>query len=225
MELDEKNIAILASMAEKDPNSDVRETALIRLAETGDKKYVPIAVNAIEKDPAIKVVSAGLSALLELDKEAALATARNLEKEEDEGLIMAIAGIYAEAGDPQRLAFFEEKFDKVGGFTQFSFLQEYAKLAVKSDADGMLRAAGKMKNLAMSSQKMFWMRYMSTKSINDLHASLAKKIDEESDASKKAIMQSKDAEIVSILQDIKAWETDERVKNMYANFPDPPLKP
>lgn len=225
VELDDQNSAIIARLAEKDPRSDVRESALLRLAETGDKKYVPLAVGAIEKDPAIKVVSTGLSVLLELDEEAALKTAKNLEKEEDEGLIMAVASIYANAGDPQRLPFFEEKFDKVGGFTQFSFLQEYAKLAVKADADGMVKAAEKMKNLAMSSQKMFWMRYMSTKSINDLHAALAKKIDEETDAGKKSAMQAKDAEIVSILQTIKAWETDERVKNMYANFPDPPLKP
>lgn len=225
VELDDQNSAIIARLAEKDPHSDVRESALSRLAETGDKKYVPLAVEAIEKDPAIKVVSAGLSALLELDEEAALKTAKSLEKEEDEGLIMAVASIYANTGDPQRLPFFEEKFDKVGGFTQFSFLQEYAKLAINADADGMVKAAGKMKNLAMSSQKMFWMRYMSTKSINDLHAALSKKIDEETDAGKKSAMQSKDAEIVSILQTIKEWETDERVKNMYANFPDPPLKP
>lgn len=225
VELDDQNSAIIARLAEKDPHSDVRESALSRLAETGDKKYVPLAVEAIEKDPAIKVVSAGLSALLELDEEAALKTAKSLEKEEDEGLIMAVASIYANAGDPQRLPFFEEKFDKVGGFTQFSFLQEYAKLAINADADGMVKAAGKMKNLAMSSQKMFWMRYMSTKSINDLHAALSKKIDEETDAGKKSVMQAKDAEIVSILQTIKEWETDERVKNMYANFPDPPLKP
>jgi aminopeptidase N len=225
VELDDKTSAVISSLAEKDPNSDVRETALIRLAETGDKKYAPLAVKAIEKDPAIKVVSAGLSALLELDKEAALKTAKSLEKEEDVGLMMAVAGIYAELGDTDHLTFFEEKFDKVGGFTQFSFMQEYAKLAAKADADGMVRAAGKMKSLAMNPQKMFWMRYMSTKSINDLHASLSSKIEEETDSAKRVTLQAKDAEIVAIIQAVKEWETDERVKNMYANFPDPPLKP
>lgn len=223
--LDEATSERIAKMATADPHSDVREAALRKLAETGDKKYAPLAAKAIEQDPAMKVVSAGLESLLLLDKEAALSTAKKLEKEEDEGIIMAIAGLYAEAGDAQRLYFFEEKFDKVGGYAQAGYVQAYGKLAAKADADGVVKAAKNIQKIATSEAKMFWMRYMATKTINDLHAALSEKIDQEPDATKKAALLAKDAELIAVLETIKNWEQDDRVKKMYANFPDPAPKP
>ncbi len=223
--LDSKNTERIAALAEKDPNSDVRESAMRKLATTEDKKYAPLAARAVENDPAIKVVSAALETLLALDKEAALATAKKLEKVDDEGIILALAGLYSEEGDPQRLGFFEEKFSKVGGFNQVGFVQSYVKLAQNSDATAMLRTANNIKGLAMNESKMFWMRFMVTKSINELHATLAGKINSENDAAKVADMKAKDAELVKIIETIKAWEKDDRVTNMYGAFPEPKLKP
>jgi aminopeptidase N len=222
--LDEKTEATVAALAEKDPNSDVRESAMRKLAGTENKKYAPIAARAVEKDPAMKVVSAALETLLTLDKDAALATAQKLEKEEDEGIILALAGMYSEAGDPQRLSFFEEKFNKVTGFNQVGFVQNYVKLAQNADAAAMLRTANTIKGIATKEANMFWMRFMVTKSINELHAALSNKI-EEADASQVADMKAKDAELVKIINDIKAWEKDDRVMNMYQQFPEPKPKP
>lgn len=215
----------LATIAEKDPHSSVRETALAKLGETGDKQYAPVATKAIESDPAIKVVSAGLNALLQLDEAAAMAAAKKLESEDDQGIVMALATLYADKGDPSKLPYFEKNFDKVGGFSQYSFIEAYATLAAQGDANAMLAAAGKMKKVAMSEANFFWMRYMATKSINDLHAALSEKTGTETDETKKESLMAKDAQLVSILQEIKAWETDDRIKNMYKNFPDPPARP
>ncbi len=223
--LDEKTEATVATLAETDPNSDVRESAIRKLGSTEDKKYAALASRAVENDKAIKVVSAALETLLALDKDAALVTAKKLEKEDDEGIILALAGLYAEAGDPQRLGFFEEKFNKVGGFNQVSFIQGYTKLAQNADAAAMLRTANNIKGVAMSEAKMFWLRFMVTKSINEMHANLAGKIDAEADDAKKASFKKTDAELVKIINEIKAWEKDDRVMNMYINMPDPPLKP
>ncbi len=223
--LDEKTTERIAYLAENDPNSDVRESAMRKLAGTEDKKFAPLAARAVEKDPAIKVVSAALETLLALDKEAALATAKKLEKDDDEGIILALAGLYNEAGDPQRLGFFEEKFSKVTGFNKVGFVQNYVKLAQNGDAAAMLRTANNIKSIAMSEANMFWMRFMVTKSINELHAALVEKMEEEKDASKSADMQAKDAELVKIIDAIKAWEKDDRVMNMYQAFPDPAPKP
>ncbi len=219
--LDDKAAERIAIMAEKDPNSDVRESAIRKLAGTEDKKWAPLAARAVEQDPAIKVVSAALETLLALDKDAALATAKKLEKENDEGIILALAGMYSEAGDPQRLNFFEEKFNKVTGFNQVGFVQNYVKLAQKGDAAAMLRTANTIKVFATNESKMFWMRFMVTKSINELHATLSGQMDTESDAAKLADMKAKDAELVKIINGIKAWEKDDRVMNMYEAFPEP----
>ncbi|MBI5915011.1 MAG: DUF3458 domain-containing protein [Bacteroidetes bacterium] len=223
--MEDKSLERIAQMAEKDPNSDVRESAIRKLGGTEDKKYAPLVTRAIENDPAIKVVSAALETLLVMDKDAALGAAKKLEKEDDESIILAVAGLYSEAGDPQRLTFFEEKFGKVGGYSQAGFVQNYAKLAQKADGAGMLKAAENISGIALNAQKMFWMRFMSTKSINELHAVLANKIEEENDPARQLELKATDAEIVKIIQRIKGWETDDRVKNMYAAFPDPALKP
>jgi aminopeptidase N len=221
--LDEKMEAKVAELAEKDPNSDVRESAIRKLGGTENKKYAALAARAVENDKAIKVVSAALETLLALDKETALTTAKKLEKEDDEGIVLAVAGLYAEAGDPQRLGFFEEKFSKVGGYNQVGFIQNYAKLAQNSDPAAMVRAASKIKGVAMDESKMFWLRFMVTKSINEMHANLAKKI--ESGELSTAEAKVKDAELVKIIEEIKAWEKDDRVMNMYLNLPDPPMRP
>ncbi len=221
----DENADKIAMLAEKDPHSDVRESAIRKLGSTEDKKYAPLAARAVENDNAIKVVSAALETLLALDKEAAINTAKKLEKEDDEGIILALAGLYAEAGDPQRLGFFEEKFNKVTGYNQVGFIQNYTQLAQMADAAAMLRAANNVKNIAMSESKMFWLRFMVTKSINEMHATLTTLTEEENDAAKKADMQAKDAELVKIINEIKAWEKDDRVMNMYEAFPDPKLKP
>lgn len=225
LKIEDKTNERIAVMAEKDPHSDVRESAMHKLASTEDKKFAPVAARAIEKDPAMKVVSAALETLLALDKDLALAEAKKLEKSNDEGIILALAGMYSEAGDPQRLSFFDEKFSKITGFNQVGFVQNYVKLAQKGDAAAMLRAANTIKGIAKDEGKMFWMRFMITKSINELHATLSAAIDTETDPAKLADMQTKDAEIVKIINDIKVWEKDERVMNMYANFPAPAPKP
>ncbi len=223
VELDAQGTAAIARLAGEDPHSEVRATAFTMLAETKDKKYVPVATEAIETDPSISVVSAALSALQSLDEPAALRIAKTLEKEENERLIIAVAEVYGNTQDPSYLPFFEERLDKVGRFAQFNLFQKYAKLAMMADAEGMLKAAKRIQGLAMNPGKMFWMRFMATKSINDLHAELNKKIDAEADAAKKADMQAKDGEIISIIEAIKNWEMDDRVKNMYSDFPDPKI--
>ncbi len=215
----------VAMMAEKDPHSSVRESAITKLGATEAPKYAPVAIKAIENDKSIKVVSAGLNALLQLDESAAMTAAQKLENESDQGIIMVLAAMYADKGDASKLPYFEKNFDKISGFGQYSFIEAYAALATKGDAASMLTAAGKMKNVALNDANFFWMRYMATKSINDLHAAVSSKIGTESDAAKKADLESKDAQIIAILQEIKAWETDDRIKNMYQNFPDPAPRP
>ncbi|MEK7257968.1 MAG: M1 family aminopeptidase, partial [Bacteroidota bacterium] len=152
-EVNERTATRIEKLAESDPHSTVRESALNKLAETSDKKYAPLAVRAIEKDPAMKVVSAGLDALLVLDKDAALATAKKLETEEDEGIILALASNYAETGDPAHLPFFEQKFDKVGGYMQITFIEQYVQLASNADPATMIQVAEKLKQVAVNDGK------------------------------------------------------------------------
>lgn len=223
-ELNERTSAIIEKMIESDPHSNVREAAMTKLAGTFDKKYTSAAVKAVENDKAIKVVAAGLQALLSLDKERALTSAKKLENEDSEGIILTLADLYAQTEDASHLPYFEDKFDKVGGFAQYGFIESYTSIATKAGADDMVNAAQRLKGVATDDGKMFWLRFLATKSVNDLHAALTDKI-ADADAASKASMIESDAMILAMLEEIKGWETDVRVSSMYASFPDPLPKP
>ena len=221
--LNETTSPIIEKMVADDPHSNVREAAMNKLAETFDEKYTATANKAVE-DRSIKVVSAGLQALLSLDKDKALASAKKLEAEDSEGIILTLSDLYAQTGDPSHLPYLEEKFDKVGGFAQYGFIESYTMLAAEADAASMVKAAKRLKNVAMDEGKMFWLRYLGTKSINDLHAALSEKISS-ADESERATLTESDNELLALLAEIKAWETDVRIASMYAQFPDPTPKP
>lgn len=223
-ELNERTSAIIEKMVESDPHSNVREAAMTKLASTFDKKYTEAAVKAVENDKAIKVVSAGLQALLSLDKEKALSSAKKLENEDSEGIILTLADLYAQTEDATHLPYFEDKFDKVGGFAQYGFIESYTSIASKAGADDMVKAAQRFKGVAMDDGKMFWLRFLATKSVNDLHAALTDQIAGADEATKASMIES-DAKLLAMLEEIKGWETDVRVSSMYASFPDPLPKP
>lgn len=223
--LNETTSPTLEDLAKNDPHSNVREAALAKLAATFDKKYVPVAAHVVENDPAIRVIGAGLLALLSLDKEVALASAKKLEGEDSEGIVLSLADLYAQTGDPVHLSYLDSKFDKVGGFAQYGFIESYATLAAMADAPAMVRSAENLKSVAMNDSKIFWLRYLATKSINDLHATLSDRIADPDDPALVSTLAEADAKLLAMLEEIKSWETDPRIMGMYQQFPDPAPKP
>jgi aminopeptidase N len=217
--------AQVEKMLESDPHADVRMAALERMAETQDEKYANVIRRVVTKDPAMRVISAGLSALAELSPQVALDIADSLRSEDAEGIVLAVSGIYASVGNPAKLSYFEEKINKISGYALYAFLQNYAALAVKGDTASMLATADRMKKISMDSSKLFWMRYLATKTINDLHAALSEQVKVARTGEEKESLKQKDMELVKVIQEIKAWETDERVLGIYESFPNPPLNP
>lgn len=222
-EINDNTETRLLDMAVQDPHSSVREAVIEKLGESGNPEYADVLVEAIETDPSIRVVNAALQALLNLDKERALALANKLEKEDNESIIKALASLYAEAKRTDKLSFFEEKMGKVTGFNQFGFIQDYAALAVHASPEEMLHVAQNLRNIATNKGKIFWLRYVATKGINDMHAALAEQIDGASDA-EKTDLKTIDDKLIEIIDAIKKWETDERLQRMYQELPDPPAK-
>ncbi len=224
VDLNDDTSPVIEKMIVNDPHSNVREAAMAKLASSFDEKYADVAVKAIENDRAVKVISAGLQALLSLDKEKALISAKKLEGEDSESIILTLADLYAQTEDPTHLPYFEEKFDKVSGFAQYGFIESYAAISSKADAASITKTAQRLKGVAMDEGKMFWLRFLATKSINDLHAALSERMTDAEETEKNPLAES-DAQLLSMLEEIKAWETDVRVSGMYASFPDPTPKP
>ena len=159
--------------------------------------------------------------MLSLDKERALSSAKKLEKEDSEGIVLALADLYAQTGDPIHLPYFVEKFDKVEGYAQYGFIESYATVLKEADGKAIDKGAATFKEVAMDEGKMFWLRFLATKSINDLHAAIAERMAEV----EKPSLAEVDGRLIGMLEEIKEWETDVRISSMYANFPDPAPKP
>lgn len=224
-ELNDETKAQFLKMATDDPNASVRQAVIQKLGESGDASYVPVVKSAITNDQALSVASAALKSLLKLDRDEALVVAEKLESEKSESIIQALAGLYVDAGRTDKLSFFEKNLSKIGGFGQFGFIEDYTNLAAQAEPDQMIKVAGQLKDIAMNEGKLFWMRYVATKSINDLHAALAEQKEAATSDEVKMKIATADEQLTSIIEVVKAWEKDERVQRMYANFPDPPLKP
>ena len=225
VDLNDETEAQLLKMATDDPHSAVREAVLEKLGESGDTAYVETLKAAINNDPALSVVSTALKALLNLNKEEALEVAEKLESEQSESILLALAGLYADAGRTDKLPFFEKKLNKVGGFGQFGFIEDYTHLATQAEPEQMVSVARQLKEIAMNDGKLFWMRYVATKGINDLHAALAERKETVETETEKMKIATADEQLISLIEVVKAWEKDERVQRMYQNFPDPPQKP
>lgn len=223
--LNDETKAEFVKMATDDPHSNVRRAVVEKLGQSGDTSFVETLKKAISNEPSLSVVSTALNALLYLDVEEALKVAEKLESEKSESITMALSGLYADAGRTDKLPFFEANLNKIGGFSQFGFIENYVTLAVQANPEQMVNVAMQLKEIAMNKGKLFWLRYMATKSINDLHASLAERMKAASSEEEKLKVASADEQLISLIEIVKSWENDERVQRMYQNFPDPPQKP
>lgn len=222
-DLEDQTAEPIRKLLATDPHSSVRQSAAMKLSETGEKEFVNDLINAIEKDKSIRVVGAALEALQGIDESAALGKASQLEKLDDVGIVLSVSNLYASAGDTTKLVYFERIFDKVEGYNQYSLIENYTALVSKAGAESMLKAAMLFKKIATGKAHMSWLRFKATESINELHSVLADRILNESDGLKKAQLETADGKLKSLIVEIVGWEEEPQVKDLYnsKNFPDP----
>ncbi len=222
-EVDDDNGAIIERLLVNDPNVNVRQASALKIAESGDDKYVSALTKSVSSDPAIMVVSASLEALLQIDQEAAFKAADNLKNSDDESVILTLSNLYASSGDPEKMQWFAQNFNKVSGYSQYAFIENYAELAQNAGVKSILQAAELFKEVAMNEAKLFWLRFLATKSINDLHAELANRFKEEQDALVKEELNMTDLKLKDMIKEILAWEKEAQVLDLYRsrNYPDP----
>ncbi len=188
---DKSNEADIVRLAEKDPHSDVRSSAIEQLMYEPDVKYMSLFERIIANDPAGTVKSSAQQ---------------------------GIAAIYAQGDDLGKLSFFEDNWEEIDGFDAISYLEFYQELAGKGDAAGILSSAKKLKDLALASASQ-WRRFGAMKAINGLHAKLVSQVDSADE--KAQAFTDADAEVLSMIEAIKSAETDSQLKQLFINFPNP----
>ncbi len=200
-------ITKIADIAKNDPHSKVKASALLKLAEIGDKQHTNIVKSAISNEKSYTVIAAGLEALAVLDIDEAISYAPKLEKEESASILAAVGKLYAEKGEIAKMPFFEKHLSEFNGYPAINFIGSYANLSMKGGTDKILVAGKNLFNLSENMNESPWRRYGGTKALDDLYQFLKAQGDVDNAM-----------KIKKYISDIKAKENNSQLQNMYKNF-------
>ncbi|MBK8968491.1 MAG: M1 family metallopeptidase [Saprospiraceae bacterium] len=202
---------LVAKLAENDPEPAVRAAAIGALGQTADKKYVPLYQKGMQADQAYSVLGASLDALSNTDPEAALAAAKNLEADENPGIILAVAELYANAPDAGALAWFQKSAPKIDNMATFKFYDLFTQYLIGLEDPAVLdQAPSGFQAVALDSTASLWRRFSNTKAIADLRNYYAEKANK-----------AKVDELSAMLKTIRENEKDETLKMYYGMFDQP----
>lgn len=200
-------------MAKNDPHSDVRATAISMLADMEAPNTILIAKAALQARP-YNVVSAGLSALAQLDPNAGVAAVGPLLKETNGTVISGIAKLYGATNDPKYLGYFVDNLRNVDGFAALSYYESYGDLLIKTGGGKIDEAIDVLENIGTNMGQSSWRRYAATSTINDLRTHLAELAEESGDTDAKR----KQERATQAIENIKENETDPQMLSIYRQF-------
>lgn len=203
--------AIVAKMAETDPEPSVRAAAISVLGQTNDKKYVPVYEKGLTAEQPYSVLGAALEALSKTDPDAAVAAAKNLENDDNEGVVMALANLYGENPSATNLPWFQKHAAKIDNMAAFGFYDAYARSLIKlNDQAAFDQAVNDFKTISLDTKASLWRRFANTKAIADLRNHYREQANK-----------AKADELTAILAEIREKETDPTLKLYYSMFEQP----
>ena len=202
----------IQQLAERDPHSSVRGSAVMALAASGDKKHLPIITRVIDNDRSYAVIGEALAGLVEVDMPTALEYARKLEATDNQQMLEALSDIYKSTEDTKFLAFYETKWDDMSGYSVINFLNNYAELAALADDARIEESVAKLSQLAKNMDESPWRRFAATRGLDTIQSTLAM------NDGTQALIDSIRAEIEAV----KKVETNTQLTNMYGRYPTMP---
>ena len=206
---------MIQEMATKDPRSQVRSSAIIALAQTGDNKYVETFKQVIGNERAYPVIAAALESLVNLDKKAALENVDKLKDVENEDIINSIGVIYLDSGDPKYLPYFVDNMEKVDGYAALDFITNYLRLAVMNSGEDEGLATANLRELALNPGQSVWRRYGATKTMYDLMTQYNMEAKSTKDNNDRIRFEQTSNLIAGYIAEIKRSEKNPMLMNLY----------
>lgn len=207
-----KNKAI--ELVQEDPDARVRTAALAVLAPTKDPVLTELAIQVIESDSAYSVIGKAVELLNKLDKAKAEKYVRQLEDTESEALLISIAQIYAESGDPSYLSFFEKNLEQVDNYAASSFYNQMLELALEAPQDETMRLMNRLKEIGIDQQQSPWRRLAATKTITDLANEWQARANRTGGKEKNKLNQQVD-QLIRYLDQLKEAEENDQLQQLY----------
>ncbi len=220
--IDEKTlpgiITKIVDLAKNDPHSIVRSTALQKLADSKDKKYIPVAKYVIDNDQSYQVISAGLNTLYLLDSKEAEKYAVKLENSDNAAIINAVGDIYAESGNVAKISFFQKNVKKTDGYGAVNFFENYFALLKNATEVVVTENLLQLRDISTNMGQSPWRRFGAMKTLNDMRGFYLDQADAKEDEQTKNELQGNAAAITRMIDEIKSKETNDQLKAIYNNF-------
>jgi aminopeptidase N len=138
-----------------DDHPQVRTAALKMLKKhwEGDGELLAIYQKAV-KDSSYNVMAQGIEGYAEIDKEKAMAIAKEFEREGG-AVAAAIARIYAKYGGKEEHTFFIEQLGRASGFSKYGLIQTYNNFLMRQDENEMNKGLSVFEDLARNGSPWF----------------------------------------------------------------------
>ena len=142
--LSEQGLTRIKDILINDAKPQVRVEAINYLKTLPESEATELFKKVIEKDQSYLVISSALQVLMEINPDEAMKVARNLEKENNLSLNVALAEVYGQKGEAQENAFFEKhiKEGKLKGYDELRLVIAYAVYVMRMDIDLIEKSHG-----------------------------------------------------------------------------------
>ena len=160
-------------LALSDPHSEVRGTALVRLADENVSGVRELITQVLDQEQSYTVISSALEALDSIDEEAALSKAIELKEEKTSKLVGAVSSLLAKSGDKSHIPYFEDKLTTVSLFSVFNFYDAYSSLVTQLPAAEVLDKSSRLSEIGLSPVTNIFYRYAATDALHKIRTRLA----------------------------------------------------
>ena len=219
----------LKELAANDPNPKVRTKAIKTLMKyfSADKTLIN-TYEAGLKDSSYRVMGTALAGVTSLDADRGLMMARSMEGAESASVNNAIAAIYAEKGDLKEHAFFLKTIAELNGMNKLGFLQKYNTYVLRMPNEEIDKAIGVYKNV-VETESIWFVKlsgYNLLASVQNFYSKRSMELSAEIESAQADgkseqvpelekqmnICKNQDNKVASLLDELKAIETDPNVK-------------
>jgi aminopeptidase N len=219
----------LKTLAAKDDNPKVRGKAIKTLMKYfSDDKSLISAYEIGLKDSSYRVMGTALAGVTSIDPEKGLMMARAMEGAESASVNNAIAAIYAKKGDLKEHAFFLETVSELNGMNKLGFLQKYNEYVLRMPNEEIDKAIIVYKKI-VETESIWFVKlsgYNLLASVQNFYSRRAMEISTEIESAQvdgkseqvpelekqMNICKIQDTKVASLLNELKALETDSNVK-------------
>jgi aminopeptidase N len=188
---------VIQNRAKVDPHPLVRSEAIITLASFGDNNSDPIFREALS-DSSYQVVSVAIEKYLMGQPTDANEIAAQFENSPNDAIVTSVANYYAGLAQPERFDWFLAKMKAMKPTEKYNFLQVFGKYLIKSKQDIQRRSIPILEGLARENPSYFvrFGAFQALGLLTDIQG------------------------VTALRKDIRAKETEPKLKEMYSQFGD-----